>query len=148
MTLSTCSIFTQFCCCHFILLFLFLFLYDQLHLIKLTLLYCEQSRLRDVSIPLPLDKSDDQKSDCVPEFCIDAGSSGNISRFINHSCQPNLFVQCVLSSHHDIKQARIVLFAADNIPPLKVLSSLSLSVLWCVYVPPRACMCVPAVFST
>ncbi|XP_057465707.1 histone-lysine N-methyltransferase, H3 lysine-9 specific SUVH4-like isoform X3 [Actinidia eriantha] len=81
-----------------------------------------ESRLRDVSIPLPLDKSDDQKSDCVPEFCIDAGSSGNISRFINHSCQPNLFVQCVLSSHHDIKQARIVLFAADNIPPLKELT--------------------------
>ncbi|PSS18252.1 Histone-lysine N-methyltransferase [Actinidia chinensis var. chinensis] len=81
-----------------------------------------ERRLRDVSIPLPLDKSDDQKSDCVPEFCIDAGSLGNISRFINHSCQPNLFVQCVLSSHHDIKQARIVLFAADNIPPLKELT--------------------------
>ncbi|XP_028089473.1 histone-lysine N-methyltransferase, H3 lysine-9 specific SUVH4-like isoform X2 [Camellia sinensis] len=81
-----------------------------------------ERRLRDVSIPTYLDRSDDHKSDSVPEYCIDAGSTGNIARFINHSCQPNLFVQCVLSSHHDIKLARVVLFAADNIPPLKELT--------------------------
>ncbi|KAG5526949.1 hypothetical protein RHGRI_028028 [Rhododendron griersonianum] len=81
-----------------------------------------ERRLRDVSIPTCLDKSDDHRSDNGPEFCIDAGSTGNIARFINHSCQPNLFVQCVLSSHHDIKLARVVLFAADNIPPLKELN--------------------------
>lgn len=45
-----------------------------------------------------------------PEFCIDAGRLGNVARFINHSYEPNLFVQCVLSSHHDLKLARIVLF--------------------------------------
>lgn len=72
----------------------------------------------------------------MPEFCIDAGSTGNIARFINHSCEPNLFVQCVLSSHHDIKLARIMLFAADNIPPLQVLHwfslcvSMSVSAIW------------------
>ena len=54
------------------------------------------------------------------EFCIDAGSCGNVTRFINHSCQPNLFVQCVLSTHHDIRLARIVLFAADDILPMQV----------------------------
>ncbi|KAF7130165.1 hypothetical protein RHSIM_Rhsim10G0001200 [Rhododendron simsii] len=81
-----------------------------------------ERRLRDVCIPTCLDKSDDHRSDDGPEFCIDAGSTGNIARFINHSCQPNLFVQCVLSSHHDIKLARVVLFAADNIPPLKELN--------------------------
>ncbi|XP_028114775.1 histone-lysine N-methyltransferase, H3 lysine-9 specific SUVH4-like [Camellia sinensis] len=81
-----------------------------------------ERRLRDVSIPTYLDKSGDHKSATVPEFCIDAGTTGNVARFINHSCQPNLFVQCVLSSHHDIKQARVVLFAADNIPPLKELT--------------------------
>ncbi|KAJ4833503.1 hypothetical protein Tsubulata_008000 [Turnera subulata] len=81
-----------------------------------------ERRLKDVSIPDAnnSDRHDDQKSE--PEFCIDAGSSGNIARFINHSCEPNLFVQCVLSSHHDIKQARIMLFAADNIPPLQELT--------------------------
>lgn len=73
-----------------------------------------------------LGKTDGKKLD-VPEFCIDAGSVGNISRFINHSCEPNLFVQCVLSSHHDIKLARILLFAADNIPPLQVMNWSSFS---------------------
>ncbi|XP_050372327.1 histone-lysine N-methyltransferase, H3 lysine-9 specific SUVH4-like [Argentina anserina] len=62
-----------------------------------------------------LDESD-------PEYCIDAGSSGNFARFINHSCEPNLFVQCVLSSHHDVKLARIVLFAADDISPMQELT--------------------------
>ncbi|XP_057982560.1 histone-lysine N-methyltransferase, H3 lysine-9 specific SUVH4 isoform X2 [Malania oleifera] len=80
-----------------------------------------ERRLRDVSMPLSnhLEKPDDQKSECVPEFCIDAGSIGNIARFINHSCEPNLFVQCVLSSHQDFKLARVMLFAADNIPPMQ-----------------------------
>ncbi|KAG0489924.1 hypothetical protein HPP92_006787 [Vanilla planifolia] len=64
---------------------------------------------------------DDKKSEAV-EYCIDAGSLGNVARFINHSCAPNLFVQCVLSQHHDIKMAKILLFAADNIPPLQELT--------------------------
>ena len=56
----------------------------------------------------------------APEYCIDAGSVGNIARFINHSCQPNLFIQCVLSSHSDVKLAKIMLVAADTIPPFQV----------------------------
>lgn len=80
-----------------------------------------ERRLRDVS--LPTSEKDEEKSiDNTPEFCIDAGLKGNIARFINHSCQPNLFVQCVLSTHHDVKLARVVLIAADNIPPLKELT--------------------------
>ncbi|KAL5150344.1 Histone-lysine N-methyltransferase, H3 lysine-9 specific SUVH4 [Glycine soja] len=66
-----------------------------------------------------LDKYDDQSSESAPEFCIDAGSTGNVARFINHCCEPNLFVQCVLSTHHDLRLARVMLFAADNIPPLQ-----------------------------
>ncbi|XP_072965269.1 histone-lysine N-methyltransferase, H3 lysine-9 specific SUVH4 isoform X3 [Typha angustifolia] len=58
----------------------------------------------------------------VPEYCIDAGAVGNIARFINHSCQPNLFVQCILSSHRDFKLAKVMLFAADTIPPLQELT--------------------------
>ncbi|XP_006645268.1 histone-lysine N-methyltransferase, H3 lysine-9 specific SUVH4 [Oryza brachyantha] len=58
----------------------------------------------------------------APEYCIDAGSIGNFARFINHSCQPNLFVQCVLSSHNDVKLAKVTLFAADTILPLQELS--------------------------
>ncbi|KAJ8773101.1 hypothetical protein K2173_028278 [Erythroxylum novogranatense] len=83
-----------------------------------------EKRSRDVSIPKieGIDRTDDQKFEVVPEFGIDAGSAGNIARFINHSCEPNLFVQCVLSSHHDVKLARVMLFAADNIPPLQELT--------------------------
>ncbi|KAG4977208.1 hypothetical protein JHK86_036682 [Glycine max] len=69
-----------------------------------------------------LDKYDDQSSESAPEFCIDAGSTGNVARFINHCCEPNLFVQCVLSTHHDLRLARVMLFAADNIPPLQELT--------------------------
>ncbi|CAA6659737.1 unnamed protein product [Spirodela intermedia] len=53
----------------------------------------------------------DEKKLENPEFCIDAGSIGNVARFINHSCEPNLFVQCILSWHHDIRLAKIMLFA-------------------------------------
>ncbi|GMN49368.1 hypothetical protein TIFTF001_018536 [Ficus carica] len=79
-----------------------------------------ERRLRDV--PLPSNDGPQRGgkiSEKGPEFCIDAGSRGNIARFINHSCEPNLFVQCVFSSHHDIRLARVVLFAADNIVPLQ-----------------------------
>jgi len=67
-----------------------------------------------------LKKYDDQSFESAPEFCIDAGSTGNIARFINHCCEPNLFVQCVLSTHDDLRLARVMLFAADNIPPMQV----------------------------
>ncbi|XP_050234043.1 histone-lysine N-methyltransferase, H3 lysine-9 specific SUVH4 [Mercurialis annua] len=82
-----------------------------------------ERRLRDVSVPTSnnMDRPEDQKSESGPEFCIDAGSTGNFARFINHSCEPNLFVQCV-SSHQDLKLARVMLFAADNIPPLQELT--------------------------
>ncbi|VFQ87090.1 unnamed protein product [Cuscuta campestris] len=79
-----------------------------------------ERRLREVTLPDHVE-SDSEKAS-APEFCIDGFSCGNVSRFINHSCQPNLFVQCVLSNHHDIKLARVVLVAADNIPPLQELS--------------------------
>lgn len=83
-----------------------------------------QRRLRNVSLPSDhAHKRHGKISETAPDFCIDAGSFGNVARFINHSCEPNLFVQCVLSSHHDVKLARIVLFAADNIPALQVIFS-------------------------
>ncbi|MCO5557108.1 hypothetical protein L7F22_010664 [Adiantum nelumboides] len=56
------------------------------------------------------------------EYCIDAGNCGNVSRFINHCCEPNLFVQCVLNDHHDLSRPRIWFFAADTIHPLEELS--------------------------
>ncbi|XP_063322568.1 histone-lysine N-methyltransferase SETDB2 isoform X2 [Pelmatolapia mariae] len=38
----------------------------------------------------------------VDEVCfVDASKEGNVSRFINHSCQPNLFIQNVFIDSHD-----------------------------------------------
>ncbi|XP_060195816.1 histone-lysine N-methyltransferase, H3 lysine-9 specific SUVH4 isoform X1 [Lycium barbarum] len=81
-----------------------------------------ERRLGEVSLPGNWQKDVEKTSDGGPEYCIDAVSVGNVARFINHSCQPNLFVQCVLSTHLDIGLARVVLMAADNIPPLQELT--------------------------
>lgn len=75
-----------------------------------------------VSSTIGLPKIDKNTLDGAPEFCLDAGSRGNVARFINHSCEPNLFVQCILSTHHDLRVARIVLIAADNISPMQELT--------------------------
>ena len=74
----------------------------------------------NVSLAMASPNIDKKTLDGGPEFCIDAGSRGNVARFINHSCQPNLFVQCILSVHHDLRLARVVLIAADNISPMQV----------------------------
>ncbi|XP_038903505.1 histone-lysine N-methyltransferase, H3 lysine-9 specific SUVH6-like [Benincasa hispida] len=55
-------------------------------------------------------------------FTIDAATYGNIGRFINHSCSPNLYAQNVLYDHEDKRIPHIMLFAAENIPPLQELS--------------------------
>lgn len=69
-----------------------------------------------------IEKMEDGYLEKTPEFCIDANHVGNVSRFVNHSCEPNLFVQCILSTHHDVRLARIVLFAARSISPWQELT--------------------------
>ncbi|XP_067056627.1 histone-lysine N-methyltransferase EHMT2-like isoform X1 [Acropora muricata] len=48
-------------------------------------------------------------------FCIDAKEYGNISRFINHSCEPNIFPLRVFINHRDIRFPRIAFFATKSI---------------------------------
>ncbi|KAL7181359.1 hypothetical protein ACSBR1_040277 [Camellia fascicularis] len=55
-------------------------------------------------------------------FTVDAEQCGNMGRFINHSCSPNLYAQNVLYDHEDKSEPHIMLFAAKNIPPLKELT--------------------------
>ncbi|KAL6176183.1 hypothetical protein ACLB2K_052818 [Fragaria x ananassa] len=55
-------------------------------------------------------------------FTIDAASKGNLGRFINHSCSPNLYAQNVLYDHEDNRIPHIMFFAAENIPPLQELT--------------------------
>ncbi|KAG0486817.1 hypothetical protein HPP92_008912 [Vanilla planifolia] len=55
-------------------------------------------------------------------FTIDAAEFGNVGRFINHSCSPNLYAQNVLYDHDDKRVPHIMFFAVDNIPPLQELT--------------------------
>ncbi|XP_071817256.1 uncharacterized protein [Apostichopus japonicus] len=57
-----------------------------------------------------LDYNDD---DCP--FTVDAGKSGNISHFVNHSCDPNLVVYGVWVNCVDPRLPRIALFANRDI---------------------------------
>eukprot|EP01052_Picozoa_sp_SAG31_P031014 SAG31_NODE_3240_length_4506_cov_2.792830_2_plen_133_part_00 len=51
------------------------------------------------------------------ELCNDAKHKGNIGRFLNHCCEPNLAIQNVLIGHSDLRLPRIAFFAARDIPP-------------------------------
>ncbi|XP_062867153.1 histone-lysine N-methyltransferase EHMT1 isoform X2 [Trichomycterus rosablanca] len=48
-------------------------------------------------------------------YCIDARFYGNISRFINHHCEPNLFPCRVFTSHQDLRFPHIAFFACKNV---------------------------------
>ncbi|XP_014223483.1 histone-lysine N-methyltransferase EHMT2 isoform X1 [Trichogramma pretiosum] len=48
-------------------------------------------------------------------YCIDARRYGNIARFINHSCSPNLLSVRVFIEHQDLRFPRIALFASRDI---------------------------------
>ncbi|XP_076021920.1 histone-lysine N-methyltransferase SETDB2 isoform X2 [Genypterus blacodes] len=43
-------------------------------------------------------------------YLLDAGREGNVGRFINHNCQPNLFVQNVFTDCHDSRFPLIAFF--------------------------------------
>ena len=50
-------------------------------------------------------------------YCIDACKYGNVTRFVNHSCKPNLIPVRVFIGHHDLHFPRIAFFAARDIAP-------------------------------
>lgn len=47
--------------------------------------------------------------------CIDARLFGNIGRFINHLCQPNLLAVKVFTMHQDLRFPRIAFFSSRAI---------------------------------
>ncbi|KAF3330668.1 histone-lysine N-methyltransferase, H3 lysine-9 specific SUVH1-like protein [Carex littledalei] len=53
---------------------------------------------------------------------ISAKNMGNVSRFMNHSCNPNLFWQPVLFDHGDEGHPHIMFFAMKHIPPMTELT--------------------------
>ena len=48
-------------------------------------------------------------------FCIDANKFGNVTRFINHSCDPNLTPVKVFTAHQDLRFPHIAMFASREI---------------------------------
>uniref|UniRef100_A0A8C7ZRP7 Euchromatic histone-lysine N-methyltransferase 1b n=1 Tax=Oryzias sinensis TaxID=183150 RepID=A0A8C7ZRP7_9TELE len=48
-------------------------------------------------------------------YCIDARFYGNISRFLNHMCEPNLFACRVFTTHQDLRFPHVAFFASENI---------------------------------
>jgi euchromatic histone-lysine N-methyltransferase len=53
---------------------------------------------------------------------ISAKSSGNVARFLNHSCSPNLIWQPVQYDHGDNSYPHIMFFAMKHIPPMTELT--------------------------
>ena len=53
---------------------------------------------------------------------ISAKQTGNVARFMNHSCSPNVFYQPVMYDHGDEGYPHIAFFAIKNIPPMTELT--------------------------
>jgi len=49
-------------------------------------------------------------------YTLDAKISGNIGRYFNHSCDPNIFIQNVFIDTHDLRFPWVSYFALSNIP--------------------------------
>uniref|UniRef100_A0AC35F595 Uncharacterized protein n=1 Tax=Panagrolaimus sp. PS1159 TaxID=55785 RepID=A0AC35F595_9BILA len=48
-------------------------------------------------------------------FIVDAFDEGNIGRFFNHSCEPNMFVQNVFTDTHDLRLPCLAFFASREV---------------------------------
>lgn len=49
------------------------------------------------------------------QHCIDANFYGNVTRFFNHSCSPNVVPIRVYFEHQDLRFPKIAFFAAADI---------------------------------
>jgi len=57
-----------------------------------------------------------------PGFSIDVSRARNVACYMSHSCSPNVFVQFVLYDHYNVAYPHLMIFALENIPPLRELS--------------------------
>ncbi|KAL7883134.1 hypothetical protein SRHO_G00007920 [Serrasalmus rhombeus] len=95
---------------------------------KTTRNFAIKSFHRKVKQPeVPKEKQQENKTTCCRRntrslfnnekacYLIDAKDEGNIGRFINHSCSPNLFVQNVFVDTHDLRFPWVAFFASKRI---------------------------------
>ncbi|BBN04580.1 protein MpSUVHa [Marchantia polymorpha subsp. ruderalis] len=96
------------------------------YLFDLNVPQSQSKRFGDVSglVEDVSDSGDESEKDykTYDSWTIDARQYGNVARFINHSCDGNLFVQCVFYEHHDMRFPHIMLFAMEKISPFKELT--------------------------
>ena len=67
--------------------------------------------LRKLSSPCEVDTFEK----ATPMYVLDGKESGNIGRWFNHSCAPNMFVQNVFVDSQDVRFHQIAFFAMSNI---------------------------------
>ena len=48
-------------------------------------------------------------------YCLDARKYGNVARFINHLCEPNLVPVKVFVEHQDLRFPRICFFSSRDV---------------------------------
>ncbi|CAH9095151.1 unnamed protein product [Cuscuta epithymum] len=56
------------------------------------------------------------------DYAMDVSKMRNLGCYMSHSSSPNVFVQLVLYDHNNVCFPRLMLFALENIPPLRELS--------------------------
>ncbi|KAM7472589.1 hypothetical protein LguiA_010772 [Lonicera macranthoides] len=69
---------------------------------------------------IPADSNEDY--DIPSRLIISAKTIGNVARFMNHSCSPNVFWQPVLYEHNSESFLHIAFFAIKHIPPMTELT--------------------------
>ncbi|KAH7351933.1 hypothetical protein KP509_19G021100 [Ceratopteris richardii] len=93
------------------------------YLLDLSILTFQKPRWGDVSWLLSNKELAKSGSDEFrPNFAIHSIRMGNVARFINHSCYPNLLVQCVFRDEKGGRWPHAMLFAMENIPPFSELT--------------------------
>ncbi|KAJ4785515.1 hypothetical protein LUZ62_036761 [Rhynchospora pubera] len=55
-------------------------------------------------------------------FSIDVSKARNVACYLSHSCSPNVFVQYVLFDHYNPEYPHLMVYAMENIPPMRELS--------------------------
>ncbi|KAL6548264.1 Histone-lysine N-methyltransferase member suvh2 [Orobanche gracilis] len=56
------------------------------------------------------------------DFAMDVSRMRNLACYVSHSTSPNVFVQSVLYDHNNVSFPRLILFAMENIPPMREFS--------------------------
>ena len=84
--------------------------------------YYDESLWEGLSSVPCLQKSASSEAEEDGGFTIDASKYGNVGKFINHSCTPNLYAQNLLYDHDDKRMPHVTFFACEDIPPLQELT--------------------------